>query len=300
MQPWILLTIAAAFSQNLRFMLQKQLKSTRLSVSGATVARFFYSAPLVGLLALGYLQSFGLSMPATQPAFWLYVITGGLAQIVGTLCVVALFSQRNFTVGLTFKKTEVIQAAIFGFLILGETISGWGMAALATGFAGLILLADRPQATGPLWQRVANRATAIGLLSGAAFAVSAVAYRGAMLAMASEDTFLRASLTLAVVTVFQSAVMLVWLRLFEPGEITRLLGAWRVAVLMGVASLVGSLCWFSAFALQSAAYVKGLGQIEILFGAAASYFWYKERSTWREITGITVLMASVLLLILAV
>ena len=300
MEPWIPITIAAAFSQNLRFMLQKHLKSTRLSVAGATFARFLYSAPLIALIVVVYMQMRGLELPGVVPVFWAYVVIGGLGQISGTMCVVALFSERNFAVGLTFKNTEVILAAVVGFVVLGEGLSFWGILAILIGFVGLILLSDAPGRSGPLMRRIVNRASALGVLSGLSFAVSAVSYRGAVLALASDDVFLRANLTLAVVTAFQTGVLALWLWLRESGQITRVVAAWRVAGVMGVSSMIGSLCWFTAFALQTAAYVKGLGQVELLFGALASYFYYKERSTWREVAGIVILLLSILLLILAI
>ncbi|MCK4711246.1 MAG: DMT family transporter [Marinosulfonomonas sp.] len=300
MEPWIPITIAAAFSQNLRFMLQKHLKSTRLSVAGATFARFLYSAPLIALIVVVYMQMRGLELPGITPVFWAYVVVGGLGQISGTMCVVALFSERNFAVGLTFKNTEVILAAVVGFVVLGEGLSFWGILAILIGFVGLILLSDAPGRSGPLMRRIVNRASALGVLSGLSFAVSAVSYRGAVLALVSDDVFLRANLTLAVVTAFQTGVLALWLWLRESGQITRVIAAWRVAGVMGVSSMIGSLCWFTAFALQTAAYVKGLGQVELLFGALASYFYYKERSTWREVAGIVILLLSILLLILAI
>ena len=300
MELWIPITIAAAFSQNLRFMLQKHLKSTHLSVAGATFARFLYSAPLIALIVIIYMQMRGVSLPAVQPVFWAYVVVGGLGQVSGTMCVVALFSQRNFAVGLTFKNTEVILAAVVGFIVLGEGLSIWGVFAILIGFAGLILLSDAPTNPGPLLRRIFNRAAGLGLLAGFSFAVSAVAYRGGVLALGTDDAFLRANLTLAVVTAFQSLVLAAWLWLRESGQIGKVIAAWRVAGVMGIMSMIGSLCWFTAFALQSVAYVKGLGQIELLFGAMASYFYFKERSTWREIAGIVILLLSILLLVLVI
>lgn len=300
MEAWIYITIGAAFAQALRFMLQKNLKSTGLSTGGATFARFFYSAPLISLIVVIYMQVYGLGLPSVEPVFWAYVVTGGLGQICGTLCVVALFSQRNFAVGLTFKNTEVILAAVIGFIVLGEGLSAWGLVAILIGFVGLILLSDTPHSSGPLFRRVFNRAAGLGVLGGLAFAISAVSYRGGVLALGTEDAFFRANLTLAVVTAFQTGVLALWLWWREAGQIGKVVAAWRVAGVMGLLSLVGSLCWFTAFALQTAAYVKGLGQIELLFGAAASYFYYKERSTGREVAGIVILLLSILILVLVI
>ena len=145
MDAWIPITIAAALAQTFRFMLQKQLKSTGLSTGGATFARFIYSAPLVAVLITIYANLSVQSFPAMPGRFWAFAISGGLAQILATMCVVALFSHRNFAVGITFKKTEVVMTAIAGFLILAEGVVAAGAFAIGIGLIGVLLLSDPPR-----------------------------------------------------------------------------------------------------------------------------------------------------------
>lgn len=95
METWVIATILAAGFQTMRFMLQKQISMGELSTAGATFARFVYSAPLVLLLVAFYLGTQGLALPAFSGLFWAYALSGGLAQILATVCVVALFRQRN-------------------------------------------------------------------------------------------------------------------------------------------------------------------------------------------------------------
>src|SRR6056297_3069093 len=106
---WIPATIFAAFMQNLRFLLQRHLKVTTLSTAGATWARFVYATPLVAVVLILYLGLTGQPLPGTNAGFWAYVAIGAQAQMLATACVVALFAHRNFAVGITLKKTEVIQ-----------------------------------------------------------------------------------------------------------------------------------------------------------------------------------------------
>jgi len=195
MAIWIPITIAAAFAQNMRFMLQKHLKTTELSTGGATLSRFLFSFPLVMLLVWGYAHFRGTALPELSAWFWTAALIGGLAQIMATMCVVALFAHRSFAIGITFAKTEVMLTALIGLIVLGEAVSGLGLIAIAVGFAGVILLADPPQAAfGPTgWRRLLNRAAGLGLLSGALFAVAAVGYRAASLSLVSNDVFLRAA-----------------------------------------------------------------------------------------------------------
>jgi drug/metabolite transporter (DMT)-like permease len=293
-EPWIAFSVAAAFAQTLRFMVQKQLTVAGLSPAGATFARFLYSAPVVGAAMLAYLAATGQAVPAMSGAFWLYALAGGLTQVLATICTVALFAHRAFAVGITFKKTEVMLTAIVGLVVLGDRVSAAGWGALAVGLGGVLLLSDPPGGAGAGPGRFFNRAAGLGLLSGLFFAVSAVCYRGATLALGIEDLVLRAGWTLAMVTGSQLIGMALWLAWRERGEILRVGRAWRTAGLVGLFSMLGSWCWFAAFSLQSAAYVFAVGQVELIFSLAVSVMVFRERVTGREMAGIALLTVSIL------
>jgi drug/metabolite transporter (DMT)-like permease len=220
-----------------------------------------------------------------------------LCQILATFCVVLLFATRNFAVGITLKKTETIQTALVGFVILGDKVSLSGMVAIVIGLLGVLILSDPPKAGATGWAKLANRAAGLGLASGLFFAISAVAYRGATLEVASDDPFLRATVALSVVTLGQALGMSLWLRMKEPGELRRVWAARRVAVWMGVTSMAGSVCWFTAFTLQNAAYVFAVGQVDVIFSIIASVVVFKEKITGREFRGIALLTTSILILI---
>ncbi len=302
MDAWIPITIAAAIAQTLRFMLQKHLKSTRLSTAGATFSRFIYSAPLVAVLIYAYARTTGQALPQLSGTFWAFALVGGLSQILATLCVVALFDERNFAVGITFKKTEVLQSAILGFVVLGEAVTGGAIAAVTLGFVAVLVLAAPPERAsgGRIWGGLLNRASGLGLLSGVLFALSAVSYRGAPLSLASGDVVLRAGYTLAMVTASQSIAMGLWLAWRDRAQLRAVFAAWRVASLVGITSMIGSFCWFTAFTLQTVAYVKALGQIELVFSLAASVLIFREKISPRELAGIAILLASILLLVLLI
>ncbi|MGH1329783.1 MAG: EamA family transporter [Paracoccaceae bacterium] len=319
MEIWIGFTLAAAFAQTLRFMLQKSLKTTRLSTAGATFARFVYSAPLVALGVLAFSALSGQDLPKIPPRFWAYALSGGLAQILATMCVVSLFARRNFAVGITFKKTEVMQTALLGFVILGESVAPLGWLAIGIGFGAVLLLSPMPKsepnaepATGPAagpnmgralapgglhLGRFFNPSAGLGLLSGVFFAISAVGYRGASLSLETGDVLLSAGVTLALVTMSQTLAMALYLAGFERGEMGKVFKAWRLAGLVGIASMIGSYCWFTAFTLQNAAYVNALGQVELLFSLLASVLFFRERISRREMAGIALLLLSILILI---
>ena len=300
MPVWIIATILAAFFQNLRFLLQRHLKVTTLSTMGATWARFAFSMPLAaGALAL-WLGVTGQALPSPTPAFWGYALTGAIGQMLATACVVTLFGRRNFAVGVTLAKTDVILSALIGLVLLGEAVSLPVALAIVVGFAGVMLLSDPPRgdlALG-LRARLFNAASGYGLLSGLLFGLSAVCYRGATLSLEGGDDLLRAATALVVATFVQTLTLGLWLAWREAGQIGRVLASWRVSGPMGLTSMLGSLAWFTAFALQTAAYVKALGQIELVFTFLVSAFWLGERSSAKEIAGALLLVVSVLIIFL--
>lgn len=298
MSLWIPITIAAAIFQTLRFMLQKTLSTTRLSAAGATFARFAYSAPLIVLILAGYLWGAGRSLPPLSGAFWGYALTGGLTQILATICVVALFRQRNFAVGITFKKTEVIQTVLVGLIVLGEGVSWAGFAAILLGLVGVMMLSKSPGADGPWWHHLTNRAAALGLGSGVLFAISGVTYRAASLELGGLEPVFRAGITLTAVTSSQMIAMALWLAWRDRAELRAVWEARRTAVWVGLFSMGGSFCWFLAFTLQTVAYVKALGQVELIFSMLASVLFFREHIARRELAGIGFLGASILLLVL--
>lgn len=291
---WILATLAAALVQTGRFALQKRLKQAGLSAAGATFARFVFAAPLALALATGLVVASGQGVPAPPARFWVAVVGGGLAQILATMATVALFTLRNFAAGIAFTKTETVLVAVFSGLVLGETVSPAGFAAILVGVAGVLLLSL--PAGGGRWHDLS--APALGLVAGALFGLSAIGYRAATQAFPTGEALTRAAVTLAAVTTVQTLMMLPWLRLVQPGEITRVLARWRITALVGLTGMLGSLGWFLAFALQNAAYVRALGQVELVFSALVSWLVFRERASGREIAGIMLLGVSIVLLVL--
>lgn len=295
MSLWVIFTLAAAAMQTVRFMLQKQLKGAGLSTGGATFSRFLFAAPIALSLAVLVLRATGDPLPAISPRFLAFVALGSIAQIVATFLTVALFSLRNFAVGVAFTKTETVQVALFSAVILGEAVSPAGWLAIGIGFAGVILL-SRGLEPGA---RLIGRPVLYGLLAGGLFGLSAIGYRGATLELVPLPFFTRALVALAAATLLQTVLMSAWLAWREPGELARVLTRWRRTVLVGVTGMLGSLGWFAAFALQNAAYVRALGQAEIVFTMIASVLVFRERLLTREMAGIALVVLSVLMIVLS-
>jgi drug/metabolite transporter (DMT)-like permease len=297
---WIPITIAAAFFQNLRSALQKHLKS-RLSTAGATYVRFFYAWPFAVLYVWGLTRFGELKMPDVNAAFLIYCFLGGLSQIIFTFLLIWLFSFRNFAVGTTYSKTETVQVALLGFLILGDSLNFVAVTAIGVSLTGVLALsvAQTKITAANLVASLGQKPTLIGLACGAFLGASVVLFRGGALALGGDGFLMQAGFTLAVSVVMQTVMMGVYLGFKERGQLKAVLVHWRPSLSVGVAGALASIGWFTAFTIQNAAYVRAVGQIELIFTFIVSTVIFREKINRLESAGILLVGGGILILVLA-
>ena len=292
MEAWIPITIAAAFLQNVRSMLQKQAMRT-LSSNGAAYTRFCYALPFVWLY-LGLLL-IDRSLPDPNWVFVGWCLLGGVAQIASTSFLVASFAHGSFAVGTAFSKTEVAQTAVVGLVLIGDALTVPLVAGILISFVGVVMLSARARLRTLF---AGNRALGFGLLAGTGLAIASVSYRAAALSLDDGDYLIRAGATLALTVTLQIVLMGLYLRAREPGEITRVAGSWRTSIWVGIAGAAASVAWFTAMTLVSAGLVRALGQVELLFTFAATVWFFKEPVRIRDLAGAGLIVCGILLLLI--
>jgi drug/metabolite transporter (DMT)-like permease len=287
---WILITIGAAGAQTLRNAAQRSLTGS-LGTLGATLVRFLYGLPfaLLWLVAVGSI--WGLDLPRPNAAFAGWVLVGAVAQILATGLLLRVMAERNFTLGVAYSKSEIIQVAAFGLVFLGDSVSMAATAAIALGTVGVLLLsparADRPL-RGLLVGWTARPAQ-LGLASGTGFALAAVGFRGATLALGDTSFLMAAAYALVAAQCLQTLLLGGWLVLRDATAIMAILRAWRASLVAGFMGAVASGGWFTAMAIEPAAHVRTLGLIELLFSYTVSRRVFRERLTRRELLGVALL-----------
>src|SRR5262249_57625410 len=105
-------------------------------------------------------------------AFWPWVIDGAGAQILATTLMLKAMNDRSFVVTIAYIKTEPVQVALFGFVLLGDVVTPFMVLAILIATVGVIVIAFKPGAPGGI------RPTLTGLAAGAMFGFSAIRYRG--------------------------------------------------------------------------------------------------------------------------
>jgi drug/metabolite transporter (DMT)-like permease len=211
-----------------------------------------------------------------------------------------MFSHRNFTVGTAYSRTEPAQAALFGLVFLGDRVSAGTLAAIAISLVGVVLISVARSASGAaaLMRSVFSRTAALGLASGTFFGIAAVGYRAASLSLDGPNFMMQAAITLLVAIVLQTIIMLVWMGMKSPGELARVRAAWKISAMVGLVGATASFGWFMAMTLQTAAAVKALAQVEMIFTFASSVLVFKEHVNKLEIAGCILIVAGILVLLL--
>lgn len=289
METWLLLTFLGAFLQNIRSFLQRRI-TDKLSINGSSFVRFLFAIPLAILLVLLLVDR----IPSLPWTFLGYVIAGGVAQIIGTSCLISAVVKGNFSVGTTLSKTEAAQAALFGLVVLGDAITASIALGILVSLAGVACLS---WSQGSFLSNLSRRSLFLGLISGTGFAVAAVCFRGASLSLEFGEFFERAALTVLVAVSLQSIIMGAYLLVREPGELARVFQNWRISSVIGCVGMLASLCWFSAMTLNSAAIVRAVGQIELLFTLLTTIWLFKERLRVVQLLGMVLIVAGIWLLI---
>ena len=288
---WAIFTVVAAFFQTLRNAMQRELTGS-LGTVGATHVRFLFGFPFAIIFLLGLALGTDVPLPRPGLTFWPWVIDGAFAQVAATALMLMAMGERSFVVTIAYIKTEPIQVAIFGLIFLGDAVSLPMMTAIIVATAGVLVISTKP---GGMIGGV--RPTLIGLASGGMFALSAIGFRGAILSLHLSNFVMAATFTLVIGLAMQAIVLSAYLWLRSPAVLTAIMHSWKPSLFAGFMGALASQFWFLAFALATAASVRTLALIEVLFAQLVARFAFKQKTTLREAIGMVLVVAGVVLLI---
>jgi drug/metabolite transporter (DMT)-like permease len=292
---WIPLTIWAAFAQTLRNAAQRHLIPS-LGTIGATLVRFLYGLPFAAAYLAILLVATHEPIPDIDLRFLGWVVMASGAQIAATALLLRVMEERNFALGVAYSKSDVVQAAVFGTLLLGDPLTPLAAAAVVISTVGVILL-SAPSADHPVSDLIggwASRTALLGVVSGGAFALSAVGYRAAAIALPSAGFAVAAACTLVWAQAVQTVALGGWLTARRPRVVVAVLQAWRTSLLAGFMGAAASAGWFTAMAIQPVAHVRTLGLVELLFSYFVSRRIFKERLRPVELLGMALLIVGLI------
>jgi drug/metabolite transporter (DMT)-like permease len=290
---WVIFTLIGAAGQTARNAMQREL-TPKLGALGATLVRFLFGFPFALLFLAATMLATGGHLPAMNLPFAAWTVSGALTQIGGTALMLMTMEHRSFVVTVAYLKAEPILVAVMGLVFLGDPLNGMTLVAILVAMAGVAVISIKPEAlTGGM------RPALLGLSSAALFGLSSVSYRGAILALHMPGYVMPATFSLAAGLAVQTGLLLAWLLLFKRQTLAAIFKLWRPSMLAGFTGAAASEMWFLAFALATAASVRTLGLVDVLFAQGVGHLIFKQKTSLREIAGIILLVAGAILIVRA-
>jgi drug/metabolite transporter (DMT)-like permease len=288
---WAVFTVIASIGQTARNAMQRELTRV-VGTVGATLVRFLFGLPFGILFLAGVAYWLEMPLPAPSPKFFAWNVLAAVSQIVGTALMLLAMNERSFVVTTAYLKTEPVLVALFGFVFLGDRLTPQTVFAIFIATAGVMMMS---------WTKGAASASIRPLLFGvgaaALFGLSAVGFRGAILSLETQSFVMAATFSLAVGLLIQTALLSVYLVLFDRKSLFAILREWRPSLFAGFMGAAGSQFWFLAFALTTAANVRTLALIEVLFAQIVSRRIFDQKSAPREVVGIVLVVAGIAFLL---
>lgn len=290
---WAVFTLIAAAGQTVRNAMQRSLTAS-LGTVGATQVRFLFGFPFSILFLLGVCLVLKRAPPVPEASYWLWVAEGAFMQFAATALMLAAMGGRSFVVTIAYIKTEPIQVALFGLVLLGDPVT-WPMAhAIAIATAGVVVMSVKP---GVMVGGI--KPTVLGLISGGMFGLSAIGFRGAILNLHDPNFVMAATFTLTMGLAVQTVILTLYLYFRDRAVMMAIFKAWRPSLFAGFLGAASSQFWYLAFAIATAASVRTLALVEVLFAQAISRFVFKQPTSAREGFGIVLIVVGCVLLIWA-
>jgi len=296
---WIPIVLAAAGAQTIRNASQRSLVKSAGTLA-ATFVRFAYGLPFAALALAAIAAASQVPLPTPGPTFFAWLALGAGGQLAATAFLIMAMEERSFVVAVAYSKTEVLQIGVYSIALLAEPLTAPAVAAIVLATFGVLLLSVKPGAErGAAMSTWFSPAALLGLASGAGFALSAVGYRGGMLALGHPEPWIAGSYSLVWAQFFQTLLLGGYLLARDRQGLVQVMIQWRVSTLAGFMGALASLGWLTAFAMRSAVDVRIVGLVEVMYSYALSRRFFNEPVSWREIGGIVLVAAGIVLISIA-
>lgn len=310
---WIIISIFAALMQAVRTAAQKTLNQ-RMSNLGTTYVRSVFGLPFMLAFLAYVITQFGGAWPKWRVDYLLLTAGGAAAQIFATMALIYMFKLRNFAIGTMLTKVDILMTAVIGTALFSETLSFNGVISLLVVVAGVLLMTVGRMGIGALagdgkgesfTSQLFGKSTQVAFLCALLFTFSYLFLREALLIIEPADgyvlpegvgaMFWRGAWTVVVATLMQIVVVGAYLWFTERKVFREMYASAKIGTFIGTTSAMGSIGWYTAFAMQNASYVRAVGQIEVVFTLLIAWFYFRERLTLLELAGIALTVAGILM-----
>ena len=291
---WVGAVVIGALAQTGRNATQAGLTAA-LGTIGATQVRFLFGLPFA-ILFLFLVQGWtGEAIPSLSPTTLSWTAVGGLAQITGTALMLQVMKSTAFGVTTAWLKIEPVMVALIGALVLGDVLTLPMLIAIAVAVLGVVILTLKPGQGRAMFANGGPAAT--GLLAGLFFGLAAIGFRGGILSLDTGNFLIRATTILVLALAIQTTTLMIWLLARDRAALTASFRVWKSSLGAGFLGAFASEFWFIGFALTTAANVRTLALIEVIFAQIVARYWFRQHTTRRQLFGMAVILLGVAILL---
>jgi uncharacterized membrane protein len=295
---WIIYTITATILQTYRNLEQKYLNQ-KLDSLTVCWSRFILPLPLALIVVIKTSSSVNLE-------FITHCFITAIFQVAGNIFLLKTFKLKNFSIGITFYKTEVFQALLIGFLFFNQSISFIGFIAIILTTVGVILMSGLVFNGGIVGfiKSLQNKAAFYGLTTGFCFSISAFNLKFSSSALTTIGySNIKSGIIVLMWVICLQNIFFVTIKFYQKRlkkDLTNLLSLENKSAFLktSIFSFLGSICWFVAFSLGEVVYVKAVGQTEVILAILVSHFTLRESHNIKEIWGIVLTALGIITLII--
>lgn len=285
---WILFAFGSAFFAGITAILAKcGIRKTDSTVATAvrTIVVLLFSCLMV--FVVGSQDQLG----SIDPNTWLFLILSGLATGASWLCYFRALQLGDINKVVPVDKSSVILTMLLAFLFLQEPITPFGGIGVVLIAAGTFLMIEKKDVK----QKEDQKKSWFLYAAGSAIFASLTSILG-KIGISGVESNLGTAIRTAVV------LLMAWVMVFvagKAGEVRKIpKNEFGFICLSGIATGASWLCYYRALQDGPASIVVPIDKLSILVTLAFSYFVFHERLSKKSATGLVLIVAGTLAMLI--
>lgn len=233
----------------------------------------------------------GGSLAGIEPKTMVFLVLSGIATGASWLCYFKALQLGDVNKVVPIDKSSTVLTILLAFVILGEEITVWKMLGILGIGAGTFLMIQKKQDTGE--HRTGKGWFLYAVLSAVFASLTSILGK---IGISGIDSNLGTAIRTIVVLIMAWLVVLIKGKQREVKEVTR--HELLFIILSGIATGASWLCYYRALQTGPASVIVPIDKLSILVSIAFSYVVFKEKMTKKSLSGLILVVAGTLVMLL--
>lgn len=285
---WFGFAVGSAFFAGITSILAKcGIRKTDSDIATAirTIVVLFFAWLMVAV------NGAGGSLAGIEPKTMVFLVLSGIATGASWLCYFKALQLGDVNKVVPIDKSSTVLTILLAFVILGEEITVWKMLGILGIGAGTFLMIQKKQDTGE--HRTGKGWFLYAVLSAVFASLTSILGK---IGISGIDSNLGTAIRTIVVLIMAWLVVLIKGKQREVKEVTR--HELLFIILSGIATGASWLCYYRALQTGPASIIVPIDKLSILVSIAFSYVVFKEKMTQKSLSGLILIVAGTLVMLL--